>query len=177
MSETILYSLGENPQVIGEARNAWRGAMYVWNDIAKRYFGLEGFPMFGPMSKKIWNAADTKNLPLHEAVVLLSTMDFATIRAGDAKEVAEHFDRYGQEHPNSSFSEQAKIIREAELKEGDLIAWQQTSVSEFWGDEDDGWYSVTGDKHFDAYAEAQLKSAKRDEVDAENKSVNLTQKL
>lgn len=47
MSCTEIYVIGENHcEYQGECKNAWRGAMYVWNDVAKRYFGLEGFPSF-----------------------------------------------------------------------------------------------------------------------------------
>lgn len=161
MSTTSIFRLGANPEEIGETRNAWRGAMYVWNDIAKRYFGLETFPMFGPQQKQVWNAASTRRLPLHEAMVLLSTMDKATIRAEDINDVANLFEVYGREHPNSSLSEQASLLRKAQVSSGDLIAWQQTSVGEFWGQEWDEefeeyrWYDTTKTDHFDAYAEAK----------------------
>ena len=165
MSTTSIFQLGQDPGEIGEVRNAWRGAMYVWNDIAKRYFDLENFPFFGEMQFEVWNAAETKKLPLHEAVVLLSTMDNATVRMEDAKVVADLFEQYGREHPNSSLSEQADIIRKADVNEGDLIAWQQTSVGEFWGQEWDEeiedwrWYDVSGEKHFDVLSEAKRKTS------------------
>jgi hypothetical protein len=137
--------------------------MYVWNDIAKRYHHLEGFPFVGAAQGKVWNTAQTHKMPLHEAVVLLSTMDNAVIKGEDAKEVADLFAKYGEQHPDSSLSEQAEILRNAEFEPGDVAAWLQTSVSEFWGQgefneetEDWEWYDpATGDKHFDAFAEAK----------------------
>ena len=162
MSTTTIYRLGLHPGEIGEVRNSWRGAMYVWDDIAKRYFGLTNFPMFDEaMRKKIWNASSHVKMPRHEVIVLMTTMDGATIQISDVTAVVESFDRYAYEHPNSSFGEQAAIMRAAEMEAGDLIAWNQTSVSEFWGCDWDAekdeqtWYDpMIGDKHFDAYAEA-----------------------
>jgi hypothetical protein len=166
MSTTTIYVLGAEPGEIGECRNAWRGAMYVWNDIAKRYFNLEGFPMgmSGPGGKanEIWNAASTHPLSKHEQIVLLSTMDNAIIWAKDIEEAAQAFDKYGEEHPNSSLAEQAKIMRSHFIRPDDAVAWLQTSVSEFWGHdwnderEDYDWYEpASGTKHFDVMAEVR----------------------
>lgn len=165
MSTTSIYRLGREPSAIGEVSNAWRGAMYVWNDIAKRYCGLERFPFFpGPDQERVWNAYKNTRMPRHEAIVLLSTMDGATVRGEDLAIVAEAFEKYGAEHPNSSLTEQAAVLRRADIRPGDLIAWQQTSVGEFWGragyDEDGEepvWYdSADGNLHFDACADAAL---------------------
>jgi hypothetical protein len=169
MSTTSIYRLGREPEEIGEARNAWRGAMYVWNDIAQRYFGLPNFPMGrDEIASKIWNAHRHHDLPEHEAIVLMSTMDHATVRGRDASIVAEAFERYGREHPNSSLREQAEILRSAELQPNDYLAWQQTSVAEFWGCQWDGekdepdWYDpATGDKHFDVVEAARGSQSSR----------------
>jgi hypothetical protein len=164
MSTTNIYRLGRDPGEIGETRNAWRGAMYVWTDVAKRYCGMDRFPMFGSgdeASYRVWHSFKDPRMPQHEKIVLLSTLDNAAAYGRDAKVVAEAFDRYGREHPNSSLTEQAEILRTADLQPSDLVAWLQTSVSEFWGStwneekEDNDWYDpATGSKHFDIVAEA-----------------------
>lgn len=139
MSSTEIYSVGENHcEMIGGCQNAWRGAMYVWNDIAKRYFGLEHFPsMWGEheqkLASRIWNAHNEHDLPEHEQVVLTSTMDRVLIKATDAHRLVDAFEQYGKEHPNSSLSEQAEIIKKAlpELKDDQFIGFCQTSVADF----------------------------------------------
>jgi len=45
MSRTEIYLLEPDEYELLEFKNAWRGAMYVWNDIAKRYCGFERFPL------------------------------------------------------------------------------------------------------------------------------------
>lgn len=165
MSTTNIFRLGREPAKIGETRNAWRGAMYVWNDMAKRYFGLDAFPMFDDAAQqKVWNAPHHASLPQHEIVALMTTMDFAIVRGRDARIVADAFEKYAKEHPNCSLAEQAEILRTADIQPDDLIGWQQTSVSEFWGmgwdekKDEATWYDPTANnKHFDAYAAALAK--------------------
>jgi hypothetical protein len=166
MTTTTLYRLGTYPGQIGECQNSWRGAMYVWTDIARRYCGFETFPMFDEVARnRVWNVWRSEPMPLHDAVVLLSTMDYATISARDVPAVANAFEMYGRNHPESSLCEQAALLRAARFEDGDVVAWRQTSVSEFWGEtwlpepNDDGdeakYYDpAKGDRHFDAYAEA-----------------------
>lgn len=161
MSTTTIYRLGRDPSEIGETRNAWRGAMYVWNDIARRYFGLESFPISDQIAqRKVWNAYDHAELPSHETIVLLTTMDFAVVRGADIPAVTTAFEQYGMEHPNSSFREQADILRFADLQPEDLVGWQQTSVSDFWGSgwdpekDDITWYDPSEGKHFDVCRDA-----------------------
>jgi hypothetical protein len=167
MSRTEIYRLGTDPGEIGSTRNAWRGAMYVWDDIARRYFGLDGFPFSDrEMKAKIWNAHQHVDLAPHEAIVLLTTMDFATVRARDVWRVVDAFERYGSEHPDSSLAEQAQILRGAQFPSAsDAVAWLQTSVSEFWGvtwgegEDETIWYDpATGDKHFDVFDHVQEQS-------------------
>jgi hypothetical protein len=164
MSTTSIYTLGSEPGEIGECRNSWRGAMYVWNDIAKRYCGMPGFGFDEKLHNKVWNANRNYPMPEHEAIVLMSTMDNAIVWGRDANTVADAFEKYGREHPESSLTEQAEILRTAELKPDDALAWQQTSVGEFWGqswdDEKDEpvWYNpATGTKHFDVLETAREK--------------------
>ena len=162
MSTTNIYRLGREPAEIGETHNSWRGAMYVWNDIAKRYFGLSTFPLFDDTARlKIWNAHTYASLPQHEIIVLMTTMDFAVVCGRSARIVADAFEKYGKEHPHSSLAEQAEILLSADIQSNDWIGWQQTSVAEFWGEQWDGkknemiWYDpATNDKHFDVVAEA-----------------------
>lgn len=165
MSTTSIYRLGRDPECIGECRNSWRGHMYVWNDVAKRHCGLPRFPLgFGGNDNsemsRVWNAFTDPEMPEHERIVLATTMDYATVRGRDMDAVIAAFERYGKEHPESSISEQAEILKAADIRPNDLVGWQGTSVSEFWGTEWDSekdeqtWYDPSTNKHFDAFAAA-----------------------
>lgn len=140
MSCTEIYCVGKNHcSAIGTTQNAWLGAMYVWNDIAKRYFDLEHFPSFysggEEMAKRVWNAHKEHELPEHEQIVLSVTMDRVLVKADDLERLISAFEKYGQEHPNSSYKEQAEVIKAA-VERGDVnspnfIAFNQTSVCSF----------------------------------------------
>lgn len=141
MSTTLIYAVrqDEEPIFIGECRNAFRGAMYVWTDIAKRYFGLECFPHFdGDMQHRVWNAGNEKPLTNAELIVLVSTMDKATVGKSGIDELLAAFREYGANHGHSSISEQAELINESQTKipDGYSLAWIQTSVC------GEGWFGV-----------------------------------
>ena len=163
MSYTAIYAIksdkeSESVRLIEEFENAWRGAMYVWDQIARDHFGLDSFPFMGDMQSKVWNADKDNGLSEYERIVLNSTMDKATVNKAGLEKLIAAFDEYGINHPNSSISEQAKALKELSdnLEDDELIAWQQTSVGEFWGEidwDEDGeavYYNhVNGNIHFD----------------------------
>lgn len=160
MSTTSIYCLGRNEE-IGSVKNAWRGAMYVWDDVARRYFKMDSFPLMNKEeARKVWNAWKYHQLPRHEIVVLLSTMDQALVKGSGIEELITAFRQYSLEHPNSSFAKQAEILEKSNIKPEEFIAWQQTSVGEFWGMEYDSnldtvtWYDPSQGKHFDVIEEA-----------------------
>ncbi len=161
MSTTTIYKLGSNVEVIGETHNGHRAAMYVWNQIAQDYFAQDYFPMFDmEMAKKIWNADESNGLSANEVTVLSSTMDKAVVSHTGIPQLIEAFKAYGESHENSAYTEQAEILSSVEIKEGEFVAWQQTSCGEFWAelewneeDEDYDYYDPrTGDLHFDVFA-------------------------
>jgi hypothetical protein len=176
MSRTEIYRLGREPQEIGLTRNAWRSAMYVWEDIAKRYFDIDGFFFNKDRHNEIWNAWKHHKMPQHEIIVLLSTMDKAVVRGEDRDALVAAFEQYSQEHPNSSLSEQAQIIKNADIQPGDFIAWRQTSVGEFWGsewseeNEECVYYDPNKEnEHFDVMAEARKILERQDDNKGSNK--------
>lgn len=131
MSYTEIYSISEEHcEKIGETKNAFRSSMYVWTNIAQKYFGLERFPYSDEeLQMKIWNANKTHQLTETEVIVLLSTMDDACVKKSDIPKLVKAFKEYHKEHPNSSFLEQAEIIESTELLEDQKISWNQTSVN------------------------------------------------
>lgn len=139
MSRTEIYLLEPDEYELLEFKNAWRGAMYVWNDIAKRYCGFERFPLgiFDGDDERqmdVWNYGNRHpdKMSEHEAIVLLSTMDHALSEPDQWERLVEAFEKYGAEHPDSSYSEQAEALRAAmessESRELTGIGWLQTTV-------------------------------------------------
>lgn len=135
MSETTIFFLaGENSLSI-DFKNAFRGAMYVWGDIAKRYCGFDRFPMFSEEDQsKVWNFGNNnpEKMPRHESIVMASTMDGALLEPTKWKQLVEAFEKYAANHPDSSIGNQATAIRK--VMESDKatfvsgIGWRQTSV-------------------------------------------------
>ncbi len=136
MSYTEIHFLDadkEKSHMVGEVKNAFRGAMYVWNHIAIKYFGVESFPMFDEsMRSKVWNAGKHKDVEEHDLFVLASTMDSAVILIEHKDYAVEMMRKFHDENPNSSIGEQADFIDSCESKNG-CFAFCQTSVCEFWG--------------------------------------------
>jgi len=162
MSYTTIYKIGNQPEEVGETRNGHRGAMYVWNQIAKDYFGEDRFPIFDQaLASKIWNAKSSDGLSDDECIVLASTMDKAVVNHAGITRLIEAFKNYGERQENSSYSEQAELLSNIDISDGDFIAWQQTSCGEFWGDidwdeeaEETIFYNPNkGDIHFDVISE------------------------
>lgn len=176
MSSTTIYKIGNNPEAIGDTQNGHRSAMYVWNQLAKKYFGQDHFPMFDDeLSSKVWNAQDHAEITGDEHIVLLSTMDKSVVNKSGLPRLIEAFESYGKEHDRSSFLEQAELLKDVELNNNQFIAWQQTSCGEFWAekgfdDESDEYVFYDpneGDVHFniiDEFNEFQ-KEAKNGSTD------------
>ncbi|PSV00645.1 hypothetical protein [Photobacterium kishitanii] len=133
MTCTEIYSVGKNHcEKLGEVSNSWRGAMYVWNQIAKKYFNLDYFPYFDKdLQRKIWNAGDYHTLTAPELIVLASTMDNVTVKATDVPRLIEALEAYSLDNQNSSTDEQAAIIKAAELSPDHHIAWCQSTLGPF----------------------------------------------
>jgi hypothetical protein len=147
MSETCIYKLAEQTVIIDEFKNSWCGAMYVWNQISKDYFGLDSFPSCDEkLQMEIWNAQNNKELKDEELIVLLSTLDKSIVDSDGLNTLISAFQLYGENHPNSSISAQAISLKDINLKKGEFIAWQQTSVSEFWGELDYNYEDVDNEE-------------------------------
>lgn len=162
MSETTIYFLKKDGCVTADFKNAFRSAMYIWQDVGKRYCGFDGFPMFSDDDRmEIWNYhyRHPGVMAEHEAITMLTTMDGALCEPDQWQRLADALEQYGTEHPNSSFAEQGMTIRavmESDEAEGVLaIGWRQTSVGDTrWESFDDEGEELihydpeSGDSHF-----------------------------
>tara|TARA_Y100000034_G_C6632459_1_gene276162 strand:+ start:70 stop:609 length:540 start_codon:yes stop_codon:yes gene_type:complete len=141
MSCTELYLVTKDKNCnCEEFKNAFRGAMYVWNDIARRYAGYDHFPHFEcDEQMEVWNyyTRHPGVMKPHDMIVLASTMDYAIVEAHRWKDLVEAFKQYGEEHPNSNYSDQAEaiegLVELIGIENLSYIAWNQTSVNSFWG--------------------------------------------
>ena len=145
-----------------EFKNAFRGAMYVWNDIATRYAGFDHFPHYESDDQmEVWNyySRHPGVMKPHEMIVLVSTMDGAIVEPNRYMDLVDAFEKYGKEHPNSNYAEQAESIKGLVsligLENLYYIAWNQTTVNSFWGveyveetDEFQYYDPDGGDRHF-----------------------------
>lgn len=140
MSYTEIYILKNNNDFgYVELKNSHRGAMYVWHYIATHYCGMKHFPhMDRDQQMEIWNydSRHPDEMETYEKIVLKSTMDNAIVEADKWKELVHAFKKYGKEHPNSNYSDQAseieKIMSDIDIDEVLGIAWNQTSVGDAW---------------------------------------------
>jgi hypothetical protein len=164
MSNTSIYAIKQDKQPIFlcECHNAFRGAMYVWNDIATRYFELECFPTFDEkMQSRIWNAGNEKPLTNSEIIVLASTMDGAIVKKECVSKLLAAFREYGEKHENSSIADQSKLIAKKMdiIPEGYSLAWIQTSVCEGWFrefDDDTEEYTCDTSGSFDVFDQCEV---------------------
>lgn len=131
MSYTEIYGVKKNGEVIfvGETRNAWRGAMHVWDKLCDKY-GISGGLFSG--FENLWKMADKGILTQAENTVLKSTFDNVVVIKGDIPMLLQAFKEFDNQFPNSSLPEQGEIINDEILNDEDMIGvcWNQTSVNE-----------------------------------------------
>ncbi len=148
MSYTEIYKFNKEGQaeMIGEVKNAFRGAMAVWTILEKKYlpkyvpswaFDLDKeYSRMGTFDRggaaQIWNLVDDSRLSEAEKIVLSSTFDNVVVMVADIPKLVAAFRAF---EGDTSLAEQADLIEGAT----DLIAiaWNQTSVN------GDAWQSDT----------------------------------
>lgn len=148
MSCTEIYVLKKNNDLeCFRTNNAWRSAMYIWNDIAERYLGWERFPLYGEKQMEVWNFHKRHPgvMKDYEIIVLLSTMDGAILEPTRIEEAMEAFYLYAKDHPDSSLKEQGDVLKKVlgysmnDIENVIGIGWNQTSIG------DTRWYSYDHD--------------------------------
>lgn len=130
MSATVVYGVKSDGaiQYIGEARNAFRGAMYVWSILCEKY-QIDG-GMFGGF-QKLWKLADTSILEDFENIAMKSTFDNVIVRKEDIPLLLQSYKEFDSHFSNSNLLEQVEIIQNEIMNNQDMIAvcWNQTSVN------------------------------------------------
>ncbi|MDD3029850.1 MAG: hypothetical protein PHS57_06195 [Alphaproteobacteria bacterium] len=178
MSYTEIYGFNSRGECewMAEIRNAWRGAMAVWQDLEKRYltpvrYGTRLLSFRNDTSKEVWELFYDPRLSETERIVMGTTLDNVLVRASDATRILEAFRAYPGE---TNLKKQADAIEQL-CADGDCtaIGWNQTSVSgDTWAnaggfdeekDESIPYNFLTMDKHWWLFDEEGRLPEKEDE--------------
>lgn len=166
MSCTEIYGFDREGNAYWEAdiKNAWRGSMAIWRIMEERHLPpnlLYGRPLSRLVvslnaAKEVWALADNKEIPEHERIVMLTTMDKCLVKKENLSKVIEAFRKF---EGVTSLPEQADILEQM-MADDDCIAvgWNQTSINySFWSegggyneeaDESIPYNCLTQNKHF-----------------------------
>jgi hypothetical protein len=161
MSCTELFVFGRDGTTVEEFRNAWGGAVAVWQILGDKYCD-DGFDFMDP--DPVWRLADGALLTPEERVVLMTTFDGCVVGAEDLGAVADAFqvfyDNNILQRARQAFNigaQAAALRRLATDTDVVAVAWNQTSVvadSMWLGDWDEvadryvGYSLETGTKHW-----------------------------
>ena len=154
MSYTEIFGFDKdgNAYSADEVKNAWRGAMAIWNILEQKYLSqyrpsyvpkwipddkLESHLGYKPSRcsalmdeeamKEIWSLADDKKVSRTDRICLFTTFDRCLVKRDNIKKIIEAFNEFEGE---TSLKEQALVLQKM-LKDENCIAvgWNQTSVN------------------------------------------------
>ena len=154
MSDTEIFGFNRegNEYKEAEIKNAWRGAMAVWESLEEKYLPqyrpshtpsfitdeilvsylqykptrMRDFSNEGGM-KEVWELANDARLEDYEKVVLATTFDNYIVKKEDFPELVSAFREFGG---NNSLAEQADIIEKMYGDENCIaVGFNQTSVN------------------------------------------------
>ncbi len=129
MSYTEIYGVYTNGDVkkIGEVRNAFRGAMSVWEHLEYKYLKTKS-SSYTDIKNPLWSLYKRDDLSLSEKIVLLSTYDRAIVYKKDLDMLYDAYDKF---EATTSLKEQSDVIKEYLPLDDDVIGvcWNQTSVN------------------------------------------------
>lgn len=143
MSYTTLYSFRQNGEIseYAEYKNAWHGAMLVWNSMAERYntpFSL----MDEKSMQALWGLAGDSKVPLYDRITLATTFDRYVVHAADFKQLRDALRETAKWLPShchiNKQSDDIEKIMELNLKCSDpnlrviAVGWNATSVVDTW---------------------------------------------
>lgn len=125
--EIFKFDKEGNSETYGQVKNSWRGAMAIWEIMGKKYCG-HGASIFDiNKMREIWNLVDNQIVPVHERIVLFTTLDKCLVKKEDIPKTVEAFRKFDG---NTSLEEQALILEKI-YQDDDCIAvgFHQNSVS------------------------------------------------
>lgn len=143
MSYTTIYKVPEKGEIenYAEFKNAWRGALNVWTEMAKRYLGMEMLPMFreGGM-RPVWDLSEDPEIPENDRIVMASTFDNVMVEREDLPRLVEAYRDFATRFEPGSLLEQAEVLEKLAADPTCFaVCWNQTSVNS------DTWMKPEGD--------------------------------
>lgn len=165
MSYTEIYKFKKDgdAECFAEMRNAFRGAMAVWETIEKRYLPKHK-PSWSPDNedysrvtdmrgnglKEVWALFDGDKISETDKIVLGSTFDNVVVMKDHIPELIEAFRAF---EGDTSLKEQADLIESAYQTDEDLIAiaWNQTSVNSDAWEADEVKTDEDGEEYYPSY--------------------------
>lgn len=146
-TELTFFGKDKNPSHTEDIKNAWRGAMAIWdimderylppfipdfvgrleiNNPSKRYFRMSS--SLEEERKKVWALFNDEKVSRIDKIIIGSTFDWVIVIKQNVSELIQAFRLFEGE---TSLKEQADLIEE-EFKDENIIAvgWNQTSVSQ-----------------------------------------------
>lgn len=149
-TEIYMFNKAGTARLYAQIRNAWRGAMAIWCIMEEKHLPpyrpsyippnmtLEEFSAkyYKPRRtsatdiaamQEIWDLVDNPAVPVHERIVLFTTLDKCLVKKQDLLRVIDAFNRFEGE---TSLKEQADVLTRL-LNDKNCIAvgWNQTSVA------------------------------------------------
>lgn len=172
MSYTEIYKFKNNgeAELHTEIKNSWLGAMAVWIFLDKKYLPPYT-PEWAILSKQtdktysrasdphaikdVWKLFYDDKVTLVDKIVLGTTFDHMIVKREDFQLVIDAFNSF---EGNTSLKLQSEVIKEL-IDDPDClgIAWNQTSVSESFWDNERTYNILINDEHFNLFDEPQLK--------------------
>lgn len=145
MSYTEIYGFKKGKSdFTEEIKNAFRGAMAVWNIMDEKYLPPY-YSSWDPTEKisrasaifdknamkEIWALANNKDVPLDERLVMATTFDKVLVKRENLPRLIEAFRAFDKTYEGkSSIGEQADILESfLEVEDMDTVGWNQTSVN------------------------------------------------
>ena len=136
MSYTTLYAFKQDGSIEthAEYKNAWHGAMIVWNSMAERY--NTPFNLIDEKSMlALWALAGDKKVPLHDRITLATTFDRKVVYSKDFQRLVAAMKESAKWLPeHCHIGKQVADIEKIMELTPDIIAvgWNQTSVVDSW---------------------------------------------
>ena len=139
---------------VKEYRNAWGGAMRIWDPLAQKWLNADNFMVWSMCnrdSKEFWALAQDERLPRADRIVLASTYDKAVVPSEMLGEFAEALREFNARHralgdrvnhlPAWAEDAEAMAAEGSGFMDGFVgICFNQTSVADTWhvyNDEED----------------------------------------
>ena len=141
MNETLLYSIDNNGDLKGpiSVGPADHGALYYWNYLSLKYYKMTFVDMIRKdIPHMVWYLFDQEWLPLHERIILGTTLDGAVLRKNEVQYFTNAINHLKKKEKKDFFPGMTKALNKY-LSLGMLgFCWQHASTGvHYWKVQDE----------------------------------------